>query len=180
MNSAARFKDPLKTIESFGDHFLVVCPGCGQCAHVSGGGAGGRDGVRFVCPACGRSEHWRGNRGSVHQGGGKRTKSNTGVLRMGGPVDWYFHYPVWLTVPCCGETLWAYNEAHLDYLQSFVSAALRERAPLPGSTPARPRPRNSSLASRLPAWLTAAKNRARVLAAIAKLRRLLPAQEPRA
>ncbi len=92
-------------------------------------------------------------------------------LCIGAPIDWYFHYPVWLATACCGETLWAYNEAHLDYLQAYVSATLRERAAPPQRTAA---VRNTSLASRLPAWLSAAKNRARILAGIAKLRERLP------
>jgi hypothetical protein len=87
-------------------------------------------------------------------------------------VDWYFRYPVWLTVACCGETLWAYNREHLDYLESYVSAGLRERTPgegAPGGTP-----RNRVLSSRLPQWIKSAKNRERILAAIGKLRERLP------
>ncbi len=83
-------------------------------------------------------------------------------------MDWYFHYPVWLSTSCGRETLWAYNEEHLDYLESYVSATLRERAP--ASPESATRVRNASLASRLPSWLTAAKNREKVLAAIGKLR----------
>ena len=100
-----------------------------------------------------------------------------GVLCIGGPIDWYFHYPVWLATSCCGETLWAYNEEHLDYLENYVSAALRERAS--ATRMAEARIRNSSLASRLPGWLTAAKNRKGILAAIAKLRQRLPQEHNR-
>jgi hypothetical protein len=75
---------------------------------------------------------------------------------------------VWLTIPCCGELLWAYNEEHLDFIERYVSATLRERAAAPAGSEVSVR--NSSLASRLPSWMTAAKNRRRILAAIATLR----------
>jgi hypothetical protein len=59
--------------------------------------------------------------------------------------------------------LWAYNAEHLDFLEEYVRASIREREPN----------RNASLASRLPAWLKSAKNREAVLAACAALRRRL-------
>ena len=57
--------------------------------------------------------------------------------------------------------LWAYNDRHLDFLQRFVSATLRERRPV-----------HSSLVSRLPDWVKAAKNRAAVKTALGRLERM--------
>ena len=57
------------------------------------------------------------------------TRYPPGVVAVGGPVDWYFHLPLWLQAPCCGETLWAYNAAHLDFLfENYVRATLREHS----------------------------------------------------
>ncbi|MFI6507876.1 hypothetical protein ACIBCT_09745 [Streptosporangium sp. NPDC050855] len=56
--------------------------------------------------------------------------------------------------------LWAYDAEHLDFLERYVRAFIREREPN----------RNGSLASRLPAWLKDAKNRDLVLTRCATLR----------
>ena len=75
------------------------------------------------------------------------------------PLDPYFKYPLWLQIECAGEILWAFNENHLDYLKSYVEADLRDD-----------NGRMSwSMVSRLPKWITSAKNRQNVLKGIAKL-----------
>lgn len=71
-------------------------------------------------------------------------------------------------MPCCGETLWAYNEAHVAFLEQYVAATLRERRSHRWGWG-----RNSSLESRLPRWIQAAKNRAAVLKKLALLRGLV-------
>src|SRR5438045_376285 len=38
------------------------------------------------------------------------------------PQDPYFGASLWLQISCCNELLWAYNEAHLDFLERFVAA----------------------------------------------------------
>src|SRR5260370_39279346 len=78
---------------------------------------------------------------------------------MIGPTDWYFQLPLWLQTPCAGEILWAFNSAHLSFLESYVPA--RDRRRLPNV--------NRSAASRLPMWIKSAKNREAVLHAIAIL-----------
>jgi hypothetical protein len=67
-----------------------------------------------------------------------------------------------LQIPCCSEILWAYNAKHLDFLEGFVTAELREAYP------------NQTLASRLPEWMKLAKNREEILKCIRKLRKTLP------
>lgn len=81
------------------------------------------------------------------------------------PHDPFFGIPLWLQVPCCGEILWAYNSAHLDFLEGYVGAALRERVPR----------KNSSHVSRMPLWIKRAGNREAILAGLGKLRELLAA-----
>ncbi|MGI5171658.1 hypothetical protein ACQEU3_45665 [Spirillospora sp. CA-253888] len=34
--------------------------------------------------------------------------------------------PLWLQRSCCGHVLWAYNVRHLDLLESYAAAKLRE------------------------------------------------------
>jgi hypothetical protein len=81
-------------------------------------------------------------------------------ISIGGNFDWYFGLPLWLQISCCRETLWAYNYKHLEFIENYVSANLRERTPN----------LNKSVASRLPKWIKSAKNRDEILKAIKKLK----------
>ncbi|MFD0556901.1 hypothetical protein FB566_2154 [Stackebrandtia endophytica] len=72
--------------------------------------------------------------------------------------------PLWLRADFRGRVLWAVNERHLSFLERFVAAGIREQCP-----------GNSSLASRLPAWIKSAKHRPALVAALRKLRATLPA-----
>ncbi|MFD9939456.1 hypothetical protein ACFWYW_02185 [Nonomuraea sp. NPDC059023] len=86
---------------------------------------------------------------------------------IGGPVDPFFQRPVWLQASCCGQVLWAYNIRHLDLLEAYVAAKLRERGDRVARAPA-------SLVERLPTWLKTAKNRAEILRTIERMRSTLP------
>ena len=68
--------------------------------------------------------------------------------------------------------LFAHSEAHLDALEAYVSAELRERSQGEFGWAM------SSMA-RLPRWAKAAKNREEVLRAIARMRRLLTGSKSR-
>jgi hypothetical protein len=148
----------------FIDEVLVYCPRCDGCAVVmphpgapedaEAGPAGFMNFRRRLrCKACGFFKD--------------ETVSSAVV---GGPVDPYFQRPVWLQASCCGRVLWAYNVRHLDLLEAYVAAKLRERGDLVAWAPA-------SLVERLPTWLKTAKNRAEVLRTIRRLRSTLPAEE---
>jgi hypothetical protein len=80
----------------------------------------------------------------------------------GGPVDPFFRLPLWLKADCCGgHTLWAFNERHLDLLEGYVAAKLRERGLGPGGM---------TVVARLPTWLKSAKHRGEILRVIGRLR----------
>lgn len=79
------------------------------------------------------------------------------------PVDPYFGYPLWLQISCCGKTLWAYNEAHLNVLKIYVGATLREGR---GRHP-------WSMMTRLPQWIKSAKNRDAIMKALHRLEQKL-------
>lgn len=70
---------------------------------------------------------------------------------------------LFLTINCSENTLWALNEAHLQWLEDYIGAAHRTR----------PLSSNQSLASRLPQWMTSSKNRQIVLKGIQKLKNKL-------
>lgn len=81
----------------------------------------------------------------------------------------YDREPLWLSVECCGEWLVAYNVRHLEWLEGFIGAKLRERpadAVDAGYS-------NRSMASRLPQWMRSAKNRDEVLKGLKTLRKRL-------
>ena len=69
------------------------------------------------------------------------------------PSDGYFDYRLWLKISCSGNSLWAFNIRHIELLENFVTAELREN-PKDDLGYA-----NSSIASRLPKWIKSSKNR---------------------
>lgn len=82
-----------------------------------------------------------------------------------GAVDPLFGLPLWLQVPCCSQVLWVYNEAHLDFLEAYIGATLRERQGSKGN--------HHSIAVRLPRWMKLAHHRTPILKAIQQLRQTL-------
>ncbi len=84
------------------------------------------------------------------------------VERFGKPYDPAFGLPLWSQMPCCGETLWAYNGEHLRALKEYVAAELREDIGL-----------HWSMFGRLPRWMSARKNRGAVLGCIERLEKKL-------
>lgn len=148
-------------IDEFYDELLVVCPKCNSLAKVL------IDEVEFaklpqrkmdkfrnkffaprrlVCLKCLHRDFWNGNQ-----------------INVGSNVDWYFRLPLWLEISCCGEILWAYNFKHLELLEKYVGAKLRERT----------KKGRSSFLSKLPKWIKSAKNRDEILKGIAKLKEKL-------
>jgi hypothetical protein len=148
-----RFRDHGESIDRFQDQVLVRCPRCQSCALVS---CKDPNVVhlfaprRFSCQSCGAAKDWAGRA--------------VGATNVGGPVDRYFHYPLWLQISCCGDILWAYNLPHLALIEAFVQAELRERQPDEQNGWS-----NRSIASRLPRWMQSRKNRDAILKAIATL-----------
>lgn len=151
MATPTRSSDHREWIEDFTDEFLVICPRCEARAQVLVRSAEPpmvAQPRRLVCEACGLVREWAGS-----------------VIQKVQGSDWYFHLPLWLRVPCCGEVLWAHNWRHLQFIEEYVAADLREqRQHLSDGWG------NRRLANRLPRWMKLAKNRAAVLAAIRKLR----------
>ncbi|MFE6613298.1 TFIIB-type zinc ribbon-containing protein [Amycolatopsis sp. NPDC057786] len=140
---APRFRDPQIRLRDLADEpILVVCPRCSRRASVTP--------ERLTCVGCALA----------------RVRPAPDYSAWNGPIDPFFREPLWLRADCCGgNTLWAFHARHLDLIERFVAAKLRERGlgDRPGLT----------LVARLPAWMTAAKHRDEVLRTIAELRATL-------
>ena len=137
-----RFREPEGGL-AWRDPVLVVCPRCAQRAVVR---ETGRSAARLTCSHCALS------RESADQ--------------PARPVDGTeprFGVPLWLRAECCGgHLLWASNTSHLDYLESYIGARLRERPPMP-----------SGLSWYLPGWMKRAGHRDEVLRTIGRMRATL-------
>ena len=155
----------------------VVCAHCGFNQSARHDGPQWRGPVLLTfdgrCSRCGRELHWKSTRkagGPGHQptlavrcpgcGTVNQRLANWSRTDSPAPGDAYFGLSLWLQTECCGRVLWAINEGHLLFLERYIAARLRERAPN----------RNKSLASRLPTWMKQAKNRDAVVACLARLR----------
>ncbi len=77
---------------------------------------------------------------------------------MGTSVNSYFHLPLWQTINCCNNILWAYNNDHLGELKNHVESKLCKREITEKS--------NKTIGSRLPSWMSSKANRETVLKAI--------------
>lgn len=90
---------------------------------------------------------------------------NCGYIKKGNFI--LSKYELYLKVKTCGKTLWFYNEEHIDYVEKYVEANLRERVKINESW------YNKSIGSSLPQWVKDKNNRERILKAIDKVKKLL-------
>lgn len=137
------FRDYKTFLAEFETEVLIHCPQCDRCArsiYI-------KDKLiwQIACIHCGYSK-----------------TSDGKIKRYGIAIDPIFSLSLWLQVPCCGEILWAYNIPHLEFLQQYVQATIREGQ---GNTR-----RHYSMAVRLPRWMKLAKNRKSILREIQHLK----------
>lgn len=138
------------------DRILVDCPACGGLAVIApteppkfpDKPAYDIDFLarRMTCTACGKV----------------REQAHTAMGALANPT---MGLPLRMRAQTRHGDLLAWNEAHLDYIETWLSGTLREETrPSGGGV------RNRSIVSRLPAWAKAARNRDELLKAIAKAR----------
>jgi hypothetical protein len=150
VTAPARNGHPGLLKEAFLGRILVDCPACGGLAVIRPEAEGWTEAdVAFVprratCTRC-----------SFHR------KQETPLGTFARPA---MGLPLRLVAEGRHGGLFAYNEDHLDYIESWVAAADRLEIVEPGGI------RNRSVLSRLPAWVKAAANRGEVLRLIAKMR----------
>ena len=151
------FTNPNTWLVDFAHSFDVVCPKCSGHSKVFRSNNAPYT-ARFACPNCGTSHDWKGSSSIECR---SATPPKESVVCYGGPFDAYFHYPLFLSTSSCGNTLWAFNKEHLEFLVSYVEAKHRKSNPDFGG--------NKTLASRLPQWMISKKNRESVSKSLTKL-----------
>jgi hypothetical protein len=145
-----RFRDTQETLYDFTEEYLVVCPQCQSCARVRPidvTDSGYLSPRRVICLSCSYTKEWHGK-----------------TITVGNATDGYFGLPLWLQTEVGDRMFWAHNLRHLQFIKTFVQATIRER-----NSDQTQGWRNQSAISRLPEWIKLAKNRKRVLKAIALL-----------
>ena len=138
-----RFRDTRETLSQFRDEYLVVCPQCSNCARVAPLDIDRQNYCaphRITCQSCSYNKD--------------EDVQSTGI-----------ELTLWLQIEVSDRLLWFHNFRHLQYIEAFVSATLRERRADNGTGW-----RNSSLINRLPDWIKSAKNRKHILKAIDRIK----------
>ena len=139
-------------LDRFMSQVLVRCPACGEAAVFARPAPYGSG--RMTCASC----------GAVRSASTLRLVPEPGRRELAAD-----EFVPWLATPCCGETLWAANLAHVAALEEIVGARLRERTrdEVHGWS-------NQAMSSRLPGWVLAAKHRDEVLVGLEQLRAMAP------
>jgi len=188
------FHDHGRREDEFLREFLVRCPQCDKQAIVRSDGIPWTvNRATLTCASCGHNKTWSGRApGAAVKTAPRRCpkcarwfeRRITGSpnprivhlhcatcgLVVREPVSWmripgaltldpYFGCKLWLIGDVKGDVFWAYNRAHLSFIRDYVAATVRVRKPHA----------NGSLASRLPAFLLAKKNRSAVLKEIDRM-----------
>lgn len=157
-----RFRDYTTYLSQFEQEIWVVCPRCkgpvlSHCLQQNLT-------WRIACSHC--SYIRTASRSSKQQPMPWWTNNWwTEYRKYNGAVDPIFGLPLWLQVPCCGHILWAYNEPHLNFLETYVRAELRERQGTKGN--------HHGIAVRLPRWMKLSQHRIPILKEIQYLRNKL-------
>lgn len=142
-----RFQDANKRITEFQNEVWVKCSSCSQKAIAKAGYETKK--ARLFCPGCGYN---------------KELSTETTVLGVKGNLQLaanrYFNAALWLQHPFRNEIFWAYNAAHLAYLEQYIAATLREHKDRSHFT----------LLEKLPKFYGEAKNRNALLKIIQKLK----------
>lgn len=154
-----RFRDYDTALSNFEREVWVSCPQCQQAARslcfdqaVS---------WRVTCTHCAYSKTASRRASQRRPMPWWRTDWWGEYRQQAGAIDPLFGLPLWLQTPCCGHVLWAYNADHLDFLEGYIAATIRERQGGKGN--------HHGIAVRLPRWMKLAKHRPELLKAIQKL-----------
>ena len=139
MNSTNRFQDENLTLSNFNQEVWVVCPSCSKKA-ITKVNFDAKT-ARLFCINCGFNKE-------------------TSTKCIEASANYYFHAELWLKAPFKNDIFFACNDKHLEYLERYISAALREHKDRTHFT----------LLEKLPKFYHEAKNRVALLKIIAKLK----------
>jgi Zn ribbon nucleic-acid-binding protein len=142
-----RFNDENKTLSDFSDEVWVACPACSKRAIARAYFQLKK--VRLFCVQCGYNKELS-------------TEMEKNIT-ANQPAHLLFYAELWLQTSFKNETFMAYNDRHLDYLERYISATLREHKERDHFT----------LLEKLPKFYHMAQNREGLLKIIAKLKNKL-------
>jgi hypothetical protein len=146
----SRFQDQNKTPRDFYNEVWVVCPPCENKAVAKANIEGNQ--VRLYCEHCGYNKQ-------------KSTEicisGTKAILEM--PASSFFNADLWLLASFKNDVVFAFNGEHLNYLENYISANLREHKDRSHFT----------LLEKLPKFYHEAKNREALLKIIQKLKNKL-------
>jgi transcription elongation factor Elf1 len=144
MNQPSRFQDENLRRCDFYKEVWVVCPTCGKKAIATVSFE--EEKARLFCIHCGYNK-----------------ESTTALIPKGTiqmSANWYFDVAFWLKASFKNDVFWAYNDKHLEYLERYIAATLREHKDRTHFT----------LLEKLPKFYHEAKNREGLLKIITKLK----------
>lgn len=144
MNQQNRFQDENLILSNFHKEVWVVCPSCAKKAMAKVNFETKK--ARLFCLHCGCNKE---TMTAIDKNATLETAAN-----------YYFKAELWLKLPFKNDVFWAYNDKHLDYLERYISATIREHKDRTGFT----------LLEKLPKFYHEAKNREGLLKIIAKLK----------
>ncbi|WP_310378136.1 hypothetical protein [Flavobacterium sp.] len=139
-----RFQDENLLVSNFYKEVLVVCPSCSKKAMATVDFDACE--AKLICTHC------------------SCIKKSTTKFRKDGSIQTaahsYFDAELWLLASFKNGIFFAYNDKHLEYLERYIAATLREHKDRTGFT----------ILEKLPKFYHEAKNRESLLKIIAKLK----------
>lgn len=138
-----RFQDEKLLLSDFYQEVWVLCTSCAKKAMAK---------VNF--------ETKTARLFCLHCGYNKETTMAIKYGTINTAANHYFQAELWLQAPFKKDIFWAYNDKHLEYLERYISATIREHKDRTGFT----------LLEKLPKFYHEAKNREGLLKIIAKLK----------
>ena len=138
-----RFKDENLRLSDFDREVWIVCPACEKKAVAAVDQD--RCTARLLCTFCGCQ---------------RETVTKIGYAKVSLPAHSWFGADLWLQAPFRDEVFFALNGKHLDYLERYIAADLREHKDRSHFT----------LLEKLPRFYHEAKNRDALLKLIKKLK----------
>lgn len=143
-----RFNDQKKRLDDFDDEIWVHCPKCQKQAFCHK--PHGEPRALLRCSHCGQQQ----------------TQSTLISNHAASPIELilpahlYFKAELWFSKSFKGNEFWAYNPKHLDYLEHYIAAKLREHKNRTHTT----------LLEKLPDFYHSKKNRTELLKLIKQLK----------
>jgi hypothetical protein len=145
MSTSNRFQDESLQLNDFYKEVSIACPNCSKKAIAKVDYASKT--ARLLCLHCGLNK--------------ETTTTIDKNVTLETAANHYFQAELWLKTAFKNDLFWAYNEKHLDYLERYISATIREHKDRNGFT----------LLEKIPKFYHVAKNRDALLKIIEKLKK---------